>query len=405
MLALRLARGTHPIVLLRRLMVAAASAGVGFLLLCTLGHALGHPEAAGGSAARLLWCLVPLAAAMQLAVAVARTDPATRPQPGLSSVGLGPVGLALLAAASTAVSAAVGSALALFSFLYLRGDLGGEPFGGSVADVLGAGQPLPYAGVLTLLFVVPALTGAAVAVALRPRKPRPDNAKSPDPQKPVAAAGQPSAAHTTVSTGLPWGVALTAAGIALGTYASRTASSPSDGLLPLPGRLDTIPAGVVGGWVLIAIGLVLACPGLTHLCGRLLASGRPGALRLLAGRVLQEEAVRLGRPLGVLCAVASAALAASQLYGTALDSTGARLFGPLTGVGAAVVMACATATVLTVALETKGARIDTTAALGRIGVSSGLLRKAAALRAGVLVAVLAPMSWAVAELASLPLSR
>ena len=35
--ALRLARGTHPLVLLRRLLVPAASAGVGFLLLCTLG--------------------------------------------------------------------------------------------------------------------------------------------------------------------------------------------------------------------------------------------------------------------------------------------------------------------------------------------------------------------------------
>ncbi|MGP3948362.1 hypothetical protein [Streptomyces sp. 7N604] len=403
MLALRLARGTHPLVLLRRFMVAMASAGVGFLLLCTLGHALGHPEQASGSAARLLWCVVPLTAAVQLAVAVARTDPAARPQAGLSSVGLGPVGLALLAAVSTAVSCTLGSVFALFAFLCLRGDLVGVPYSAGVADTLGAGQPLPYAGVLTLLFVVPVLAGAASAIALRPRKQRPGAA--PEPQQPAAAAGEPDSARTTVSTGLPWGVALTAAGIALGSYAGRAAPSSADGLLPLPGRLDTIPPGVVGGWMLIGIGLVLASPGLTHLCGRLLASGRPGALRLLSGRVLQEEATRLGRPLGVLCAVASGALAATQLYGTALDSTGDRPFGPLTGVGAALVMACATATVLTVALETKGARSDTTAALLRIGASPALLRRAAALRGAVIVAVLAPISWAVAELAALPLSH
>lgn len=405
MLALRLARGTHPLVLLRRLMVTAASAGVGFLLLCTLGHALAHPQEVAGSAARLLWCLVPLAATVQFSIAVARTDPAARHQTGLSSVGLGPVGLALLAAVSTAVSCTLGSVFALLAFLGLRGDLGGAPAGGSVADALGAGTTLPYAGALTLLFVAPACSGAAVAVALRPRERR-SGTTAPGPQRPVAAEVQnPAAAHALMATWLPWGVALTAAGIALGSYAARTKPAPSDELLPLPGRLNTIPPGVAGGWVLIAIGLVLATPGLTHLCGRLLASGRPGALRLLAGRVLQDEAARLGRPLGVLCAVASGALAAVQLYGTALDSTGARPFGPLTGIGAALVMACATATVLTVALETKGARSETTAALLRLGASTALLRRAAALRAVVMAAVLAPISWAVAELAALPLSH
>ncbi|MEU6079837.1 hypothetical protein [Streptomyces sp. NPDC047108] len=401
MLALRLARGTHPLVLLRRLMVAAASAGVGFLLLSALGHALAHPEQAAGSAVRLLWCIVPIAAVVQLSVAVARTDPAARTQPGLSSVGLGPVGLALLAAVSTAVSCTLGSVFALVAFLGLRGDIGRSPYPG-VADMLGAGHTLPYAGLVTLLFVVPALSGVTTAIALRPRKPAPDN--SPEPSRPAAAEGAPASASSTVSAGLPWGVALTAAGIALGSYAARTTPASSDRLLPLPGRLDTIPAGVVGGWVLIVIGLVLACPGLTHLCGKLLASGKPGALRLLSGRVLQEESTRLGRPLGVLCAVASGAMAATQLYGTALDSTGDRPFGPLTGVGAALVMACATATVLTVALETKGARTDTTAALLRIGASPSLLRRAAALRGLVMAAVLVPIAWAVAELAALPLS-
>ena len=55
-LALRLARGAHPAVQLRRLLVATASAGTGFLLLCTLGHALTHPGGPGASLLRLAWC-------------------------------------------------------------------------------------------------------------------------------------------------------------------------------------------------------------------------------------------------------------------------------------------------------------------------------------------------------------
>ncbi|NEC21266.1 hypothetical protein G3I50_23910, partial [Streptomyces parvus] len=135
MLALRLARGSHPLVLVRRLLVAAASAGVGFLLLCALGYAAGHPASAG-SVLRLLWCFVPLAATVQFAVAVARTDPSTRPRPGLSSLGLGPVRLSALAAVSTAVSTTLGSMVALLFFLHLRGDLTGMPFDGGAAEFL-----------------------------------------------------------------------------------------------------------------------------------------------------------------------------------------------------------------------------------------------------------------------------
>ncbi|MFD5099739.1 hypothetical protein ACFWJN_12305, partial [Streptomyces albidochromogenes] len=156
MLALRLTRGTHPLVLLRRLLVAAASGGVGFLLLCTLGYALGHPEQSAGSVRRLLWCLPPLAATVYFAVAVARTDPRTNaPRAGLSAVGLGPARLAALAAVSTALSCTLGSALALLFFLHLRGDLSGLPFDGAGAQLLAAGRPLPVAGALTLLCVVP----------------------------------------------------------------------------------------------------------------------------------------------------------------------------------------------------------------------------------------------------------
>ncbi|MEY7980814.1 hypothetical protein AB8O53_31430, partial [Streptomyces pilosus] len=130
MLALRLSLGAHPAVQLRRFLVAAASAGTGFLLLSALGHALAHPEPSV-SALRLAWCTAPLAATVYFAVAVARTDPATRPRPGLSAVGLGPVRLMAVSAATTAASCLLGSALALLVFLALRGDLTALPFDGA----------------------------------------------------------------------------------------------------------------------------------------------------------------------------------------------------------------------------------------------------------------------------------
>ncbi|MFD8615500.1 hypothetical protein ACFV09_42605, partial [Streptomyces sp. NPDC059631] len=123
MLALRLARAAGPLVQLRRLLVAAASAGTGFLLLCTMGYAMSHPDASTSGALRLAWCVAPLAATVYFAVAVARTDPATRPRPGLSAIGLGPGRLMALSAATTALSTLLGSLLALALFLQLRGDL------------------------------------------------------------------------------------------------------------------------------------------------------------------------------------------------------------------------------------------------------------------------------------------
>ncbi|MER7724451.1 hypothetical protein [Streptomyces sp. NPDC096323] len=393
MLALRLARGSHPLVLVRRLLVAAASAGVGFLLLCTLGYASGHPAHSAGSVLRLLWCFVPLAATVQFAVAVARTDPSTRPRAGLSAVGLGPVRLSVLAAVSTAVSCTLGSMVALLFFLHLRGDLSGLPFDGAAAGLLAADAPLPLAAVLVLLTLVPAAAATASALALRTAPVRAEGTTEeaedllPEEQFPAPAA--PPA-------GLPWGVALTAAGLAVEAYANRGApGSP----FPLPGKLDATPAWVLVGWTLTAIGLATAGPGLTYLCGRLVQAMRPGAVRLLAGRVLMDEAHRIGRPLGIVCAVLSAVVAAYALYGT-----GPRPFGPLTALGAVLVIGCTTATLLTSALEAKQARAETARALLRLGAPASALRAATALRAAVLLLVFAPLTWAIAELAALPLT-
>ncbi|MGW0333323.1 hypothetical protein ACWD0J_15865 [Streptomyces sp. NPDC003011] len=478
MLALRLTRGARPAVQFRRLLVAAASAGTGFLLLCTLGHAMSHPEDPGAALVRLAWCATPLAATVYFAVAVARTDPATRPRPGLSAIGLGPGRLMVISAVTTALSCTLGSMLALLFFLHLRGDLSGMPFDGAAADFLAAGQPLPLPAALTLLALVPAIASVAVGLILRPRDDRPASARAairsygrfgaygrgaaretfgaygrfrarpasatrppgaapgprtaadtpqarvavtvppaPDPGAgpagaPVPPAADPAGAPVAAAAvldpdafppapreapgGLPWGVAVLAAGLAVEAYANRSGAASDT---PLPGGVGGA-SSVLVGWILTALGLAVAGPGLTHLCGRLLQTGRPGALRLLAGRVLMTEAGRVGRPLGVVCAVASGAYAMATLYDTADPS-----FGPLSTLGLLLVTGCTVATLLTTAVEAKQARADTTAALLRLGAPSTMLRGAAALRAGALLAVFGPLTLVVAELAVLPLAR
>ncbi|MEU6679587.1 hypothetical protein [Streptomyces sp. NPDC046925] len=391
MLALRLARGAHPLVQLRRLLVAAASAGTGFLLLCTLGYAMGHPDASGGALLRLAWCVAPIAATVYFAVTVARTDPATKPRSGLSAVGLGPAKLSVLAAISTAVACTLGSMVALLFFLHLRGDLTGLPFDGAAAELLAADQPLPLAAALTLLAVVPLTATAASAAVLRPRTAKPGKEQS-EPTELYAPAAPGSA-----PSGLPWGVALLAAGLAVEGYASRSAGTSA---LTLPGGLAGSPVGVLAGWTLTAIGLALAGPGLTYLCGRVLQAARPGAMRLLAGRGLQEEARRIGQPLGVLCAVGSGAYAALTLYAGDRPA-----IGPLTMLGALLVAGCAVLTLATVTIEAKHARADTTSALLQLGAPAAMLRGTAALRAGTLAVVIGPLTWIVAELAAVPLAR
>ncbi|MEU9639164.1 hypothetical protein AB0D80_32910 [Streptomyces tendae] len=488
MLALRLTRTAHLAVHLRRLLVALASAGTGFLLLCALGHALSHPDAPGASALRLAWCAAPLAAAVYLAVAVARTDPGTRPRSGLSAIGLGPGRLMAVSATTTALSAALGSVAALLAFLYLRGSLTGRPPSDRVAaDALAVGQSLPAPAVLTLLVLVPALASAAVAHTLRPRDPRPTTATAPrgygrfgaygwgkaretfgaygrfgarvavtagsravaDAAGSRAAAGpagsraagaarvgaggalqtQASAPHPPASadgttqtldaappapadtpqtpdtapdtpteptprphntTALPWGIAVLTAGLTVETYTGNATGAPTPGTAP--------SAGVLIGWALTALGLALAGPGLTHLCGRLLQAARPGALRLLAGRVLMEESHRIGRPLGVVAAVAAAAYVTATVY----DGDGPA-FGPLGTLGAVLVAGCTVATLLTAAVEARHARADTTGALLRLGAPPATLRAAATVRAAALLALFGPLVLVVAVLAALPL--
>lgn len=440
MLALRLSLGAQPAVQVRRLLVAGASAGTGFLLLSALGHALSHPDPAA-SALRLAWCAGPLASTVYLALAVARTDPATRPRPGLSAVGLGPVKLMAISAATTAAACLLGSVLALLVFLQLRGDLTGMPLGGGAREFLAAGRPLPLPAALTLLALVPLSASAAVAMALRPRDPvtgagrtaraygrfgayrrtpvresfgaygrfgrqfgaatreRRTATELPAPEQAGAEAPSADAAEETADgspavvpppvptaapSGLPWGIAVLAVGLAVEALTSRTGSEGG-------------PAAFLG-LALTSLGLALVGPGLAHLCGRLLQAVRPGALRLLAGRVLMTEATRIGRPLGVVCAVVSAAYAMASLHDR--DDPSA---GPLVVLGVLLVVGCTVATLLTAAVEAKQAHADTTASLRRLGAPAGTLRRAAVLRAAALLALFGPLTVAVAELSAWPL--
>ncbi|MGK5530277.1 hypothetical protein [Streptomyces sp. URMC 129] len=396
MLALRLARGADPLALCRRLLLTCAAGGVGFLLLSALAYAVDHPGEGRPAVLRLAWCAVPLAATVQLAVAVARADPAARPASGLDMAGMGPARLPVLAAMSTALAGTLGSGLALLLFLHLRGDLAGLPFGGAAAGTLAAGRPLPLGAALTLLSVAPASAAAASALVMRPRS----TAVPPRPAPPVADPSDPPRHDPPVPAppGLPWGTALITGGIALSAYAGTDAPAAAQepaGWLPLPGALGGVTAGVVGGWLLIAAGIVLAAPGLVHLCGLLLAGGRPGVVRLLAGRALQEESCRIGRPVGALVAASAALLAARELDGL-------REFGPLGALGTGVVLACALGTVATVADEGRAARRTATAALVRLGAPRMLLRGAVVLRATVLISVLTPVTWLAAYLIALP---
>lgn len=350
-------------------LVAAASAGTGLLLLSALGWALDHPQhGASDALARLGWCAVPVAVTVQLAVMVARAQPGGWPRSGLAAVGLGRTGLVLLSAATAAAVCAAGSAVALLVFLQLRGDVTGVPFDGVGPELLAAGRPLPLAGAITLLALVPVASAAVRTAALRPE--RAPSAEAPG--------------------GLPWGVALTAVGLAV------EVTAPGGHDVPLPSGLGTIPPVAVGGWIVTTVGMMLAAPGLMHVCGRALAAFRPGALRLLSGRALQQEARRLGRPLGLLCATAAAGLAA---YGPLRDSD--HPVGPVSQFATVLVAACVVATTALAVAESQRTRTPATGTLREMGASRVMVRSAAALRVGVLVAVLLPATMAVAALSRL----
>lgn len=369
MLSLRILRGSRPAALGRWALVGAASAGTGLLLLSSLGWALAHPHGSTSHAvARLLWCLVPVAVTVQFAAAVGRAHPARWPRAGLAAVGLGRTARALLSAAMTALVCIAGSAVALLLFLQLRGDVTGVPWDGVGPGLLAAGRPLPLAGALTLLAVVPVAAAAVAAAGVR--APRPPAHEPPG--------------------SLPWGVTLVAVGLSI-----EVAAPKGEGL-PLPSGLGVIAPVAVCGWTVTAAGLMLSGPGLVYASGRLLAVYRPGAVRLLAGRALQYEARAVGRPLGLLCATASAALSAYTL------GSGGHTLGPVTAFGFTLVAVCVLGTAAVALSGTGNARPQARATMHAVAASPAMLRAALALRGATLLGILAGVATLVASLSTLP---
>lgn len=367
MLTLRLIRGAGSLALTLRSLVALASCGVGLLLLATLDLALARPSQPGTALPRLLCCLPPLLAAVWWTVKVAGAEATAERRAALDAVGWGQRGLVVLAWGSTVLATLLGSAVALTVFASVRAS------GGGVGQ-LGAGSaPLPLPAALTLLLALPVTAGCASALSLAPSRSRASNF-------PWNTARSPRG-------GLLAATALVAMGVALGLL-------PDDAPAPRPAELDV---GVWLGWSLSGLGLMLAGPGLTTLAGDLLTRYRPGPRRLLAGRMLRAESVRLGGPLGVLAALLCATLTAGVLYGTAP-------VGPFTALGGAVVLGCVTASVLLAATQQRAGRATAGAALGHIGAPATLLRRVALVRGAALLAAFAPVIALVAWLAVLPLS-
>lgn len=393
--------------------------------------------------------------------------PARRADGGLAAAGCGPSRLTLLATGSTAVTCGLGGALGWACFLLLRGDLGAGPWSGAAAHLLGAGDPLPLPATAVLLALTPTAAAASTAAVLRragaavPRSPG-DRSAQPSPSggprwvtrprptpaaiatvgmppalstsdvesgitgdtvaerttddpavaDPPSSSGPPTAPPepatptgqpTSVAAMLPWGAAIAAGGLALEAFASRGGGDAGGYLVALPGALEGLPLGVLAGWSLTAIGLMVTAPGLAAVGGTLLCAGRPGALRLLSGRGLHTTAARLGPPLGVFCAVVSGAGAAAGLYASASADAVGRPLGPLSALGTAIVVVCTASAVAVTALRVRRERRPTTLALGRLGASDRLLRGAAALRGAVLLVLLTPVTWGVTALATVPL--
>lgn len=342
--------------LLYRLLLAAACAVTGFLLLAAFRHAAGHPAHVSAELFRPAWCVLPLAAVAWYAVAVA-ADGIRAAAPGLAAAGLGPARLPLLAAAQTVVTCVLGSAVALVAFLGLRGRLTGS-------------AALPAAGVATLLAVVPLVASVACLIASRPR-----------------------ARRTHTMTGLVCGIAAVAVGLAAELHGG-TPPHASHGTVPLPGGLGPMTPLALIGWALVAAGPVVAGPGLVDLTGRLLSAHRPGALRLLSGRALQEDASRIGRPLGVLSAAGCAVVSAAAIH-----SAAARPPGPLSLLAVAVVVLCPALALACAAAGARHARAEVADTLAALGAAPGLLRSTAVVRAAVLLAVFAASALVLAWLA------
>ncbi|MGY1438308.1 hypothetical protein [Streptomyces reniochalinae] len=392
MLTLRLTLGAPPLAQLLRLLLVFASAGVGLLLLTALSRAVEHPARPAGALPGLLWCLIPLAVTAHLAAALAEAEPGAPLRSGLDAAGLGPVRLPLLVARTAAIPCAVGGGLALL--ITVRGQ-GGADDGAPVVRLPGAAVELPLAqealplpAALTLLTAVPLLAALAAARAAR-------TGTAATGATPCGQA--PNRRRLTGTAALTAGLVLAAAGLLLAAYAVRHTPETARTGTPRPAELASSP--LAAGWLLTALGLVLAGPALTSLAGRLLTAGRPGAVRLLAGRALARESALAGRPLAALGVVGAAALVAvrARLAETELPAP-----GPAGTLAAALVACCVGGVTLAAMARARHSRAPLAVLLERLGASRGTRRAVAAVRVAVVAAVFATPMLVAGLLAPLP---
>jgi hypothetical protein len=367
---LRLARGYRALDLSRWLLTAAASAAVAALLLRALGRALSASDGATAghgwtTAARLLWCLPPLAGVGYLAAAWARSVPLQQPArvTGLLAAGAGAVRLRALLALEIALACALGTVLGLLGFLALRAHLLELVPGGRLDPALGVRTPLPAAATATLLAVVPLLGGLVAAAAVRPTDLLPTDEAD-------TALRRPSARYLAAALLVP------AVGLALAAVGVRTGNGTVE---------------LLGGLALVG-GIGLAVPALLYAAGAALAWGRPRPARLLAGRGMQAGAWQLGTPMAVLTVTGALAVVAADRL--------APVRGPLPGVEAGLVALCVLGALFTRMAEITGARRRAYASLHRMGAPSALLRRSALLRAGASALVLLAAGGGAAALAA-----
>ncbi|MGW8377896.1 hypothetical protein [Streptomyces sp. ODS28] len=369
MLALRLILRAHPLALLGIALLLCASGAAGLLSLDALARAVAAPHGRGDTALpRLLWCAVPLSAVCGLAASLARAVPGPRTRAGLAAAGLGPAGLPLAAAVVAGFCALAGSAGAA---------LPAELAPGAVGRLRTPAQELPLPAAATLLALAPLAAAAGAFWGARRAAVR---AEAP-------ADARPSVRHGRNAVLV--GAALGTVGLALLTVVARLHLLADGGT---PGR-----AALGAGWLLLASGLVAAGPGAVHWCGRAVAAGHPGTLRMVCGRVLEGEAARTGRHFGLLCAVGAATVAALRLYGTvpAAPSVPALLTLPV----------CAAAGALAAYAAAGAERARAAGSLLLLGAPRPLVRQAAFLRGLVLLGVLLPASWLAGTLAAVPVLR
>ncbi|WP_034090184.1 hypothetical protein [Streptacidiphilus albus] len=377
---LRLARGYRPVDLCRWLLTAVASAAVAALLLRALGWALtvppvpiGHPgpgtHPAGplpsAVAARLLWCLPPLAGVGYLAAAWARSAPLQQPErvAGLLAAGFGQRRLRVLLAVEIALACVGGAVLGLLGFLVLRAHLLELLPDGRLDPALGARNGLPIAGTATLLSTVPLVGGLAAAAAVRPALLRP-------PDEGDVTQRRPSVLYLVAAVLVPL----------FGTLVELAAV-----------RRGATTTALLGG-ALALVGLGLAMPALLYATGMALAWRHPHPVRLLAGRGLQAGAWQLGTPIAVLIVTLTAGAVAADRLGLSP--------GPLLTVEGALIVLCVLGALLTRMAELSVSRRRSYSPLTRMGAPGALLRQCAALRGGMATLVALAAGGGAAALAA-----